>query len=52
MKAMLDRPAGGTSLPLTPDLIATGQHYLRMDGRNVFKWAIQAVTETIDLILS
>ncbi|MEZ6123444.1 MAG: beta-ketoacyl-ACP synthase III [Planctomycetaceae bacterium] len=48
---MLDRPAGGTSLPLTPALVSAGQHYLKMDGRNVFKWAIQAVTESIDAVL-
>ncbi|MCL4110997.1 UNVERIFIED_CONTAM: hypothetical protein GTU68_053194 [Idotea baltica] len=35
--AMLDRPAG--------------DHYLKMDGRNVFKWAIQAVVESISQIL-
>ena len=49
--AMLDRPVGGTSRPITPELVAAGQHYLKMDGRNVFKWAIQAVTETIELVL-
>ena len=49
--SMLDRPVGGTSRPLTAELVAAGQHYLKMDGRNVFKWAIQAVTETIDLVL-
>ena len=50
--SMLDRPAGGTRNPLTPELIASGEHFLKMDGRNVFKWAIQAVTETIQLVLS
>ena len=49
--AMLDRPVGGTRQPMTPELVAAGQHYLKMDGRNVFKWAIQAVTETIELVL-
>jgi 3-oxoacyl-[acyl-carrier-protein] synthase III len=49
--SMLDRPVGGTSRPMTAELIAAGQHYLKMDGRNVFKWAIQVVTETIDLVL-
>jgi 3-oxoacyl-[acyl-carrier-protein] synthase III len=48
---MLDRPAGGTSLPLTPELVAGGRHFLQMDGRNVFKWAIQAVTESILSVL-
>lgn len=48
---MLDRPAGGTLHPATPELIAAGQHFLQMDGRNVFKWAIQAVTDSIRTVL-
>ena len=48
---MLDRPAGGTSLALTPEGVAAGQHFLRMDGRAVFKWAVQAVTESILTVL-
>ncbi len=48
---LLDRPVGGTSRPLTAQAVAEGQHFLKMDGRNVFKWAIQVVTETIELIL-
>ena len=49
--AMLDRPSGGTSQPLTPAAVAAGEHFLRMDGRNVFKWAVQAVTESILTVL-
>ena len=48
---MLDRPAGGATLPLTPELVAAGEHYLKMDGRNVFKWAIEAVTQSIQVVL-
>ncbi|MCA9063810.1 MAG: ketoacyl-ACP synthase III [Planctomycetaceae bacterium] len=48
---MLDRPVGGTRRPLTPEAVQEGQHFLQMDGRNVFKWAIQAVTESIDLVM-
>ena len=48
---MLDRPAGGATLPMTPELVAAGEHYLRMDGRNVFKWSIQAVTHSIEVVL-
>ncbi len=48
---MLDRPAGGATLPLTPELVAAGEHYLKMDGRNVFKWAIEAVTQSIEVVL-
>ena len=50
-RATVDRPAGGASLPLTPELVAEGKHFLQMDGRNVFKWAIQAVTESIEVVL-
>ncbi len=50
--SLLDRPVGGTLRPATPELIAEGQHFLKMDGRNVFKWAIQVVTETIEQILT
>ena len=49
--SMLDRPAGGSTLPLTPELVAAGDHYLRMDGRSVFKWAIEAVTQSIEVVL-
>ncbi|HRA88560.1 MAG TPA: beta-ketoacyl-ACP synthase III [Planctomycetaceae bacterium] len=48
---MLDRPAGGVTLPLTPELVAAGEHFLRMDGRNVFKWAIETVTQSIEVVL-
>ena len=47
---LLDRPAGGTTLPLTPELVAAGEHFLKMDGRNVFKWAIEAVTQSIEVV--
>jgi 3-oxoacyl-[acyl-carrier-protein] synthase-3 len=48
---LLDRPAGGSKNPLTVEAIAAGDHFLKMDGRSVFKWAIQAVTESIETVL-
>ena len=48
---MLDRKAGGTRFPLTPEAIRSGEHYLQMDGRNVFKWAVRTVTESIEVVL-
>lgn len=50
-REMLDRPAGGATCPLTPHHVVSGAHFLRMDGRGVFKWAIQAVTESIRTVL-
>ena len=49
--ALLDRPSGGTHQPLCAADIESGQHYLRMDGRNVFKWAVRCLSDTIKLVL-
>ncbi|MDA1017969.1 MAG: ketoacyl-ACP synthase III [Planctomycetota bacterium] len=48
---MLGRMCGGTMHPSTDANLQSGGHYLHMDGRNVFKWAVQALTETIRLML-
>lgn len=49
--SLLDRPAGGTRQPITAEDVEAGKQFLHMDGRNVFKWAVKAVTESIDLVL-
>lgn len=49
---MLDRPAGGSRCPITPEAILQGDHFLQMDGRNVFKWAVRTVAESIEIVLS
>jgi len=49
--SLLDRPSGGTKSPLTAEDLAAGRHFLQMDGRNVFKWAVRAVVESIDRVL-
>ncbi|WP_417848247.1 3-oxoacyl-ACP synthase III family protein [Thalassoglobus sp.] len=48
---LLDRPAGGTHTPITPEAIVAGEQYLRMDGRSVFKWAVRMLADTIELVL-
>ena len=49
--SLLDRPAGGTRSPISADAITSGDHFLRMDGRSVFKWAVRLLADTIDLVL-
>lgn len=39
-------PSGGSRLPLTAENIAAGQHYLTMEGRTVFKWAVRVVADS------
>ncbi len=43
---MLCIPGGGSKQPLTPSGIETGQQYLMMDGRSVFKWAVRVVNDS------
>jgi 3-oxoacyl-[acyl-carrier-protein] synthase-3 len=49
---LLDRPMGGTMTPLSHFGIDQGDHYLRMDGRSVFKWAVRMLTDSIELVLN
>lgn len=43
---MLCIPSGGSRLPLTPENLEAGAHYLQMEGRSVFKWAVRVVAES------
>ena len=40
-------PAGGAGRPASAETVRTGQHYLAMDGREVFRRAVRGVTESI-----
>src|SRR6516225_6849287 len=48
---MLSRPACGSRLPPTPELLAKGLHYMHMDGRAVFRWAVAILSDTIQDVL-
>ncbi len=50
--SLLDRPSGGSRRPPTHADLDEGLQYLRMDGRNVFKWAVNLVTDTVELVLA
>ena len=43
---MLCIPAGGTRQPFDENTLTDGSRYLKMDGRNVFKWAVRLVDES------
>ena len=40
---LLCLPGGGCRMPPTPDSLAAGHHYLRMDGKETFKNAVNAM---------
>jgi 3-oxoacyl-[acyl-carrier-protein] synthase III len=40
---LLSMPGGGSACPASPESLAKGLHYLRMDGKETFKSAVQAM---------
>jgi 3-oxoacyl-[acyl-carrier-protein] synthase-3 len=48
----LNMPAGGASLPASPHTVETRQHFLKMNGREVFRFATRAVADSCLNVLS
>ncbi|MCS7173779.1 MAG: ketoacyl-ACP synthase III [Armatimonadetes bacterium] len=44
---VLKMPAGGTRLPASPQTVAQRLHYVRMDGRTLFRLAVRVVPEAV-----
>jgi 3-oxoacyl-[acyl-carrier-protein] synthase-3 len=40
---LLSMPGGGSACPATPESVSAGLHYLRMDGKETFKNAVNAM---------
>lgn len=49
---LLSRVACGSRRPPTPELLAEGKHYMYMDGRAVFRWATNILTDSIKDVLA
>lgn len=49
--SLLRRPMGGSRIPVDPALCPLGLQYLYMDGRNVFRWAIEVLNTSIPDVL-
>ncbi|HYV34342.1 MAG TPA: 3-oxoacyl-[acyl-carrier-protein] synthase III C-terminal domain-containing protein, partial [Gemmataceae bacterium] len=48
---LLTRPACGSRMPPTAELLEKGMHYMYMDGRAVFRWAVAILCDTIQDVL-
>jgi 3-oxoacyl-[acyl-carrier-protein] synthase III len=44
--SLLAVPAGGSRLPPSLDTVAGGQHFLKMEGQEVFRRAVRAIVES------
>ncbi len=49
---LLYRPVGGSRTSVSPENVARGDHFVRMDGRPVFKWAVRLLESTITDVLN
>jgi 3-oxoacyl-[acyl-carrier-protein] synthase-3 len=49
---LLSRPGCGSRLPPSPELLSKGLHYMYMDGRAVFRWAVAILCDTIQDVLN
>ncbi len=43
--SLLSLPAGGTRLPASEETVRNGMHYIKMDGRAVFRFATRVMAE-------
>jgi 3-oxoacyl-[acyl-carrier-protein] synthase III len=48
---LLVRPGCGSRLPPEPEMLNQGLHYLKMDGRAVFRWAVTMLSDSIASVL-
>jgi 3-oxoacyl-[acyl-carrier-protein] synthase-3 len=48
---LLTRPACGSRMPATPEILEKGLQYMYMDGRAVFRWAVAILCDTIQDVL-
>jgi 3-oxoacyl-[acyl-carrier-protein] synthase-3 len=44
-------PAGGSRAPATAETVAAGQHYAKMNGREVFKFATRVLVDSAEKVL-
>jgi len=49
---LLNRPACGSRMPPSSEALERGLHYLTMDGRAVFKWAVRVLTDSSLAVLA
>jgi len=49
---LLNRPACGSRLPPSAEALEEGLHYLTMDGRAVFKWAVRMLADSATSVLA
>ena len=44
-------PGGGSREPITESMVAADRHFLQMDGRAVFKWAVRTLSDSVTAVM-
>ena len=48
---LIQQAAGGSRKPVSEETIAAGEHFLTMEGRKVFKFAVNAICDSVQKVL-
>jgi len=51
LTSLLGVPAGGSRLPTSAETVAAGDHWLKMDGREVFRRAVRVIVDSARVTL-
>ena len=51
LTSLLGVPAGGSRLPTSAQTVASGEHWLKMDGREVFRRAVRVIVDSARVTL-
>ena len=49
--SLLTLPAGGSRMPAGPESVSQGLHYINMDGKAVFKFAVKIMAKAVEDVL-
>jgi 3-oxoacyl-[acyl-carrier-protein] synthase-3 len=49
---LLNRPACGSRMPPSAEALEQGLHYLTMDGKAIFKWAVRTLADSTQTVLA
>ena len=49
--SLLARKGCGSRMPPSLEVLAAGHHFMRMDGRAVFNWAVRILCDTVEEVL-
>jgi len=49
---LLKLPAGGSRLPASHETVDAGLHYVHMDGKAVFKFAVKSMNSAVQIVLN